>query len=188
LICGTFESPYIGWRTKSKGQYFNLPILNDEKEPPLKYWKDIEEGFNQTAKKIISEKDKISQTLAKLDGTIRVIIRPTRMYRLLILKSCYPQIYTKQKEENFLETSLKGYGYIYKFENHNLFANEIDAMKDSQIPVFYSGLKSKEIVAPTGDVVAMWKNTPYEIWNKYMQDFDISFLDEQLEIIRGSIA
>lgn len=187
LICGTSQKPYIGWRTKSKGKYYNIPILGGAKVKPSDYLQDLEKGFIQTAKKIISEKDNIAQILKEQEGNIRVIIRPTRMYRLMILKSCYPQIYTQQDIHTFLRNSLEGYGYIYKFENCDLLENEIVAMQNLQVPVFYSNLKAKKIFTPMDDVVAMWNKTPYEIWNKYAQSLNGSFFDEQLKIVRESI-
>jgi hypothetical protein len=53
LICGTPQKPYIGWRTKSKGRYFNIPVLNGIKVNPAKYLKYLKNGFYESVERIL---------------------------------------------------------------------------------------------------------------------------------------
>lgn len=187
LICGTPEKPYIGWRTKSKGKYFNIPTLNNTKVSPREYVEYLKEGFNKSVQKILDNRRKIRSIIKEENAVVRVIIRPTRMYRLFILKSCYPEIYTKNDMESYLRNELEECGYIYKIKAQRLLENEVKVLSNFQIPVFYSDIKQKDIFSANGDTVALWDYSPYEIWLDYFNNLDEKFFEAQLKIITKSL-
>ncbi len=188
LICGNGNKPYIVWRTISRGKYDNIPFLNGQKINPSKYFKCIKAGFKETSEKIIRKREEVSQLVKELDCCVRVIIRPTRIYRLLILKSCYPQIYNRLNVKKFLIDSLNSYNFIYQFKNIDLLDIETEAMMDFQIPVFYSNIKDTKIVSSLGKDIGVWNRTQYQIWNDYAQNIDAKFYAKQLQIIEKAIA
>ncbi len=187
LICGTSIKPYIGWRTKSKNSYDNQPTFKGEFLEPIEYLSYIKEGYFYTVELILKMKSELERIVAQNDAYIRVVIRPTRMYRFLILKSCYPQIYLKNKREGFIKTSLEEYNLIYKFEKGKLLENEMNALLKLHVPVFYSSIKAENIFCPTGSQVGLWYKTPYEVWKNYSVGFTSSFFQTQWEIIRKSL-
>lgn len=187
LICGTPQKPYIGWRTKSKGKYFNIPVLNGVKINPAKYLEYLKKGFKESVRKVLKNRQKILKIAQQEKAVVRVIIRPTRIYRLFMLKSCYPEIYTNSSIEAFLEKELMECGYIYKIKAQSLLLNEVKTLSEFQIPVFYSDIKGKEIFSTNGDTVALWNISPYEVWFDYFNSLDEEFFNAQLQIIEDSL-
>lgn len=187
LICGDSEKPYIGWRTKSKGTYDNIPFLNGKKVMPSKYIKEINRGYTETKEKILLNVKSIEEVMLDLDGYVRVIIRPTRIYRLMILKSCYPQIYNEMSRKDYFEKALDECGYIYTLKSKELIEDEVQAMLNLQIPVYYSSIKSNEVLSPMSKVVARWENCQYEVWKTYMQSFNEEFLNDQQNLLINSL-
>jgi len=187
LICGDQYKPYIGWRTQSKGIYENIPVLNEVKAHPIKYVENLYEGYKKSVRKILEKKNEIIQIVNQSKSITRVIIRPTRMYRLFVLKSCYPQIYTKQTRESYLKESLENCGYIHQLKIGNLIENEVLAMLDFQIPVYYTKIKEKGVFSASGEVVAKWNESPYEVWKSYIEVADDEYFSNQWGIIKDSI-
>ena len=187
LICGSLKNPYIGWRTKSKGEYNNLPKKNNSYTSPLNYLEDLKEGYFDTAEKISQNLGDLKKIVVENEAYIRVVIRPTRMYRFLILKSCYPQVYLQGGRQEFIKKSLKEYNLIYRFKSKKLLDKEVEAILDLKVPVFYSSLKGHEIFCPTDEQVAIWYKTPYEIWEDYSKKLTKTFFKKQWNIIEESV-
>ncbi len=186
LICGDSSNPYIGWRTKSKGSYENQPQFNDRFVNPSDYLIYMKKGYFDIFEKILEKKEDLEKILEEHNAYIRVVIRPTRMYRFLILKSCYPQVYLKNKRKEFVKNSLEDYNLIYRFKDEKLVNKEVDALLNLKVPVFYSSLKQKEIFCSNGDTIGFWYRNPYRIWKEYSVKLDKAFFEKQWEVIAVS--
>ena len=137
---------------------------------------------------ILSKKDEILAKIANTDAVVRVILRPTRIYRYAILKSCYPQIYRKQDTKEFLQKTLSEYGLIYKIKERNLSETEVENLFSLVVPVFYSSIHSKEIICPNGEVVGEFKEPLFELWGKYVREVvSEEYFNNQRSLIEDSL-
>ena len=187
LICGDTKKPYIRWRVNSKGKFLNIPKLRESNVHPSKYLRYIEEGYNETSGKLLLKKKCLFNIVKETKSYVRVIIRPTRIYRFLLLKSYYPQIYLHQGLSSFFRNSLQNYDVIYKINDRSLLNTEITALLNSQIPTFYSDLKEKEILSFEGENIATWNQSLFEIWDKYQKDLDLQFFNKQKKLLESRI-
>lgn len=188
LITGTRSNPKIIWRTNSRVGYDNIPLLNGKFVDPGKYIKDFFRGYELCSSIILSKKDEILAKIANTDAVVRVILRPTRIYRYAILKSCYPQIYRKQDTKEFLQKTLSEYGLIYKIKERNLSETEVENLFSLVVPVFYSSIHSKEIICPNGEVVGEFKEPLFELWGKYVREVvSEEYFNNQRSLIEDSL-
>lgn len=188
LICGDQTKPYIKWRTTSKQKYSNIPIFGNEKIEPKVFFDFLKKGYNESVKKILSNKENIKEIVEIERTIIRVLLRPTRLYRMLTLKSTYPQIFKEKKVKPFLKESLEQYGYLYDIVSGESLEYECEAMFKFQVPTFYSEIHSTEILSAYGKPVAKWKVSPYDIWLKYFDsNCSEQFYKKQLETIEQKI-
>lgn len=187
LICGNIKAPYIRWRTQSKGKYSNLPKIGKSYAHPSKYLKSIKKGYYETSTKLLSQRKKLLNITKESEAYVRVIIRPTRMYRYFLLKSCYPQIYLHQNLNSFFSNNLQNCNLIYKVNDGNLLDTEIKALLKSQVPAFYSNFKKKTILSPKGEKVTTWNNSPFKIWSQYQKTLNLQFFEKQIETLESCI-
>ncbi len=187
ILCGDNENPYIKWRFPSKGKFSNIPKLKGHTIYPLDYIYFIKKGYIETFTKILDKKETLSNIVKDSEITFRVILRPTRIYRFFILKSCYPQVYLNQNIKIFLANSLYDCDLIYSITNKDVLEYEINTLSSFQIPTFYSGLKNKEIFSSEGKIVASWEKSQFDIWNKYQENLNTKFFKEQFKTLQTSI-
>jgi lantibiotic modifying enzyme len=188
IISGTNKEPIIRWRIKSKGKFNNIPLLNSKVVNPMQFLQDLVSGYEESVNTILERKEYISTLLKNTNTYTRVILRPTRMYRSLVLRSCYPQIYTEIKTEEFLKENLQNYSYIYSIEDCSVLENEVESLEKLVIPVFYSSIHQKEIIAPNNKVVAYWRESPYNCWKRFLYDtLNQDYYDKQLSLIKSSL-
>jgi lantibiotic modifying enzyme len=188
LITGTYSDPKIVWRTNSRIGYDNIPLLNGKFVDPNKYMKEFFEGYELCKSIILARKDEILERISNIDAVVRVILRPTRIYRHAILKSCYPQIYRKQSTKEFLQKTLEEYSLIYKIREKNLLQKEVDNLFSLVVPVFYSNIHSKEIICPNGEGIGEFKESLFESWRRYiMEILNEEYFNSQRLLIERSL-
>jgi lantibiotic modifying enzyme len=163
-------------------------LLNGKPVDPGKYMREFFKGYEFSAKIILSRKDELLEKISNKSAVVRVILRPTRIYRHAILKSCYPQIYRKQDLKEFLQKTLGEYNLIYKIEEKNLLEMEVENLFSLVVPVFYSNIHSKEIICPNGEVVGEFKVSLFESWKKYVQEvLSEEYFNSQRSLIEDSL-
>ena len=187
ILCGSMRKPCIKWRCSSKGKSSNIPELKGHTVHPLDYINSIKGGYLETSQKIINNKEILLNIVKEAEANLRIILRPTRIYRFFILESCYPQIYLYQNINSFLKYKLSNCDLIYSIIDKNLLSYEVKALSNLQIPTFYSNLKDREILSSEGKVVAYWKYSQFDTWNQYLKDLNSEFFDKQLETLELSI-
>lgn len=188
MITGTYSKPKIVWRTNSRIGYDNIPLLNGRPVDPNKYMKEFFKGYELCSSIILSRKDELLEKISNISAVVRVILRPTRVYRYAILKSCYPQIYRKQDLKEFLQKTLGEYNLIYKIKERNLLEMEVENLFSLVVPVFYSNIHSKEIICPNGGVVGEFKVSLFESWKKYVREvLNTQFFEIQRSLIEASL-
>ena len=186
VLQGDLDKPYIVWRVRSSAVYNNIPFLNGERVNPDDYLLQIENGYKESLERVLNVIQRKKIILP--DGVIRVILRPTRIYRYILLKSCYPQIYNGKGVEEFLRSELKENGLIHKLNSSQLLDEEVEGMMKLLVPVFYSSIYSREIFSPSGNVIGNLYISPYEVWNNYIKKvLRREYFDKQMKIIKDSI-
>jgi lantibiotic modifying enzyme len=189
IITGTDKQPQIRWRTLSKGKYNNIPILNGSYVKAGDYINSLRRGGFDSFGKINKQKEEIKDIVKNTRTITRVVLRPTRIYRHLMLQTVYPQVFLNEDIETYLRNKLEDLRVIYDIEDPESIINyEIAALKIFQIPTFYSDIQSKDILSANGDVVARWGISQYEIWEKYFfESFNKDFIENQFQIIEDLI-
>ncbi len=182
-------NPQIKWKVPSLGKYDNIPVLKGSDVKPNEYLDKIVNGFRDTVQKILLRKNPLSSLLDKnVDTFTRVILRPTRVYRLMILKSFYPQIYLNQDLLSFFNEELSNSRYLYDVFPDTVVTNEINSVSNLLVPVFYSNIFGKEILFPNDKVVGKFRISQYDVWQKYLNNvLNEEFFIKQKEILTESV-
>ena len=187
MIYGNEAEPKIKWVVQSKGRFDNIPRIFGKEVNPRDYMLHIERGWQEGAKKVLNNLDDIISIVDNIDISFRIILKATKVYRYLTLKSLYPQEYLKDPKLNKLVQELDNYPDILDVKHCGSRRYEMESMKKCQIPVFYSKLRKNDIYSPKGDIVAEHKRTPYDIWREYVSGYNERFLDMQLIILKESL-
>jgi len=188
IIIGDINSPRIVWKVKSKGKYHNIPILNGKKALASNYVNDLMRGYKESYEKILLKKDDILNVVLPDNNFIRVIFRPTRVYRVITLESCYPQVYENSNIDDFLKKKLSEYQLIHNVDVKNLLSIELESINKLEIPVFYCSVKSRDIISPEGRIAAKFFYSPESYWKKFVsKNIDKEFFINQELILRNSI-
>jgi len=188
IIIGDINSPRIVWKVKSKGKYHNIPILNGKKALASNYVNDLMRGYKESYEKILLKKDDILNVVLLDSNFIRVIFRPTRVYRVITLESCYPQVYENSYIDDFLEKKLNEYQLIHNVDVKDLLSIELESINKLEIPVFYCSVKSRDIISPEGKIAAKFFNSPESYWKEFVsKNINKEFFVNQELILRNSI-
>jgi len=180
-------NPYIKWKVPSYENFNNIPRLNGKEVNPIDYTKYLMSGYHDSASMVLKKKDILPSLIQDIDTYTRVIARTTKVYRTLILESIYPQIYLKKDIRGFLKEKLSKQSFLYEFNNINIENEEIEAMMNLSVPVFYSNIHSKDIFTHDEKIVGQYNTTQFEYWEKYLKEtINQSFFKEQEELIRES--
>ena len=181
LITGTDLQPSIHWRTLSKGKYNNIPFLNGKPVSPVDYLGNFKQGWEDTVPKLLSKNLRLQQIFKNHDAFVRVIFRPTKIYRFLTLKSCYPQIFQKQDLDSYLYGELQKQRFIYNVENLGVEESEIKYISDLKVPVYYANINSDKIICPEKNVVARWDERLSSYWLSHVTKcINKEFFEKQL--------
>ncbi|WKZ30375.1 MAG: DUF4135 domain-containing protein [Candidatus Dojkabacteria bacterium] len=171
LLGGTVLKPQILWKVPSQGKFYNIPQINGINIHPQSYMKDLINGVNDAFKVLEKQHAKIKRIIEDNEIGIRIVLRPTREYRLILLQYYFPHIYEKNNFEEYLKQELQGIDYIYAFgEEQSSILHEIKALKKGVIPKFFAEIHSKEVITPAGDTAAILTDTPFDVWNEYTKN------------------
>lgn len=188
ILVGNNINPEVIWKVKSRNKYHNIPILNGEKVFVGNYIEELLKGYRESCKRILLKRKEILKLRFSGDNYIRVLLRPTRVYRLITLQSSYPQVYNVENTREFMRKKLDEYGLIHMVDTGQLLSIELDCMENFQVPVFYCNLKSKEIISPDGRVAAKFLVSPNDFWNDYVKkEISKEFFERQESLIEESI-
>lgn len=187
IVCGADSSPYIKWKVSSKVKYNNVPFWHGRKIDPKDFIQNIRKGYGSSVKEILESNEEICSRMARVEGFVRVIMRPTRIYRFLLMKSCYPEVYEEEELRDFFAKELRKYGYIYKVRDNCMLDTEIKALSNLMIPVYYSNLETGDIVSAGGEKVASFEMNHREYMQRYFEDkINSEFFSEQWNTIDKS--
>lgn len=191
VLLGTLEKPYIKWIMPSKGEYDNIPYMDSKICSPKEFLKFLEEGFAKGSEDIFSNLDSIKKVVLNTPMTFRIVLRPTKVYRYVLLKSMYPQWYNESADiKAQIKEDLYSFSNILKLKNSgNILDDEIDSLYRCCIPTYYSDGCSTSIYNASGEVVGKVVESPFAYWSRYIDNvYSRDFLKEQLQIIRNTLS
>lgn len=187
MVFGDMKCPKIKWIVNSKGDFDNLPKIDGLVVNPKEYSKYLLEGWNEGAEKVFKNISKIVEIVGNTNISFRVILKATKVYRYLILKSLYPQVYLSGTYKEDMRDELARFSNILNINPTGLKEYELKSMNSCLIPVFYSNLKRKEIYTAESGIVGENVESPFDIWLRYSKTFNKKFLDSQLSFLISSL-
>lgn len=189
IITITDGLPNIKWKVPSKGSYDNIPILRNNPVNPSKYLESIISGYNSSVEKILNSKESLLNIIgSNLTTYTRVILRPTRIYRLIILKSFYPQIYLNNKVEEYIKGEIEKNNFLYKINSERIEAFEAESLENLLVPVFYSNIFGHELFFPNDEIVGRMNKTQFELWQEYLKKtINRTFFSKQQNLLQDSL-
>ena len=191
VLFGTVEKPYIKWIVPSKGEYDNIPYMNSKICSPKDFLKFLEDGFVKGSEDIFANIDSIRSIVMNTQITFRIVLKPTKVYRYILLKSMYPQYYkdfTGIKVQ--IRQDLSSFSNILKLKHSSKLLNdEVDSLYRCCIPTYYSDGYSTSIYNASGEVVGEVLESPFAYWSRYIDNvYSKNFLEDQLQIIKNTLS
>ena len=189
IITITNGLPNIKWKIPSKGSYDNIPILRKKAINPSKYLPFLISGYDSSVEKILNNKESLLNIVdPNLATYTRVILRPTRVYRLIILKSFYPQIYLNKKIDKYIKEEIDKNDFLYKIDSQRIKELEIESLENLLVPVFYSNIFGKELFFPNDQIVGRMNKTQFEHWQEYLRNtIGETFFSKQKTLLKKSL-
>jgi lantibiotic modifying enzyme len=113
---------------------FNLPSPDTDPKP---YISDVAEGFKHTYLALIEHKTELLDLLESITlPSSRILLRPTRFYKRLLLEAPHPSIVKSQESfEAYIKTCVKPLFNSEELDNFVL-KSEIEALSQGDIPLF----------------------------------------------------
>ena len=156
---------------------------------PFHYLTAIRRGFRSCAKQLASQKQAIVSALAKIAPGIKVrfVLRPTRFYRLLLLRASYPQIYQSQNIVTFWQNQLLAKQLIFPIylspvEKEKLIKVEIAALRSLAIPYFQIYLQDRSVTDLQGNHIFYLPASPWQVWQEHLRHWPELVQQTQKEI------
>ncbi|MDF5712055.1 MAG: type 2 lanthipeptide synthetase LanM family protein [Nostoc sp. S4] len=169
----------------------NQPRLNDVTVNILNYVEDITNGFSNIYQLLLKHKDELltaNRLLTQFaEDEVRVVLRPTRTYALLLQESYHPDVLRNalDRDRHFdrLWMAVKHQPYLIE-----AIAAEQVALWRGDIPIFTTRPTSRDLVACNGQCITnFFALSGMELVQNRLQKLDEQDLQRQLWIIRASL-
>ncbi len=167
----------------------NRPTLKGNDIDITLYIDEIEAGFKETFNIFIKNKKELIPLLRKFSSDeIRIILRPTRTYGLLLLESFHPDFLSDAFYRDLLLDklwlSVESQPSLEKVIEH-----EKQDLNEGDIPIFFGLPKSKDLFTSTGVRIRNFiKQAPLKIVNKRIGDLNEKDLVQHIWFIRSAFA
>jgi len=156
---------------------------------PSKYLPFLISGYDSSVEKILNNKESLLNIVdPNLATYTRVILRPTRVYRLIILKSFYPQIYLNKKIDKYIKEEIDKNDFLYKIDSQRIEELEIESLENLLVPVFYSNIFGKELLFPNNQIVGKTNKSQFKLWQEYLRNtIGETFFSKQQNLLQDSL-
>ena len=171
----------------------NLPKLDNREVNILNYLESIIDGFTNYYKllrkhsaELISEHGFLNRFT---NDEIRVILRPTRYYDLLLKESFYPDLLRNALDRDLFFERL-WLGMIDFDDKHMLFEAERKDLDSHDIPMFSTGVDSCDLRNSSGSLISssFFEQSGMNLAKKRLQGLCEQDMNRQLWVIRASLA
>ncbi|MDD3662140.1 MAG: DUF4135 domain-containing protein [Candidatus Dojkabacteria bacterium] len=187
VLSGTDRSPRIRWKVPSKAKILNIPVLRGKKVNPSHYAKQLIDGFQYGVSTLLKLKEDIRHITHTNTPEMRIVLRATKDYRLILLLYSYPHVYSKYPDaKSFFFEHLKSKAQLFNtsFTNESL-VSESETLSKGLIPKFYAQINQSTVYAPGDTPVAKLRTTPLRTWEKHIVKF-ATFSKNQIPTLQKS--
>lgn len=167
----------------------NILNLNGKSVSPLNYINEINSGFYDCYKMIISFKNDILELIRQQKFTARQVLRPTNLYCKFLNASTYPLYFTKlEKRYNLFSKFKKNIDDKNKKNiKSQQVAEEIVALMRNDIPYFTAKSDSTSLFSGDTEIKNFYKSTLFDNIKKNINNFSINELNKQINYIQMSL-
>ncbi|HEU4391920.1 MAG TPA: type 2 lanthipeptide synthetase LanM family protein, partial [Blastocatellia bacterium] len=187
---GTDEMRVVRKRMPIPGSQ-NRPKLNGEEVNAESYVESVVAGFTSVYQTILEHRSELTAHQGRIaafaDDEVRVVLRPTRTYGLLLTESFHPDVLRNALDRDRLFDCLWG-EVEYRPYLSRLIASEQAELRRGDIPAFYTRPNSRDVWAGTGERIAnFFEVTSSEMVARRLAAFSEQDLDRQIWFIRASM-
>jgi type 2 lantibiotic biosynthesis protein LanM len=166
----------------------NRPRLNDSEINVLEYSEAIIEGFTSVYRCLAKYRDDLSQFLKRFAGDeVRVVLRQTRTYSLLIGESFHPDLLRNALERDRLFDRL-WVDAQYRPDLAKVIPKERKDLWQGDIPMFAARANSRDLVASNNCYPDFFERSGMELVQHRLQQLDEGDLKRQIWFIRASLS
>ena len=187
---GTDEIRVVRKRMPIAGSH-NRPRLNEDQVNAESYVESVVSGFTSVYKTILDHRQELTVNHGRIaafaDDEVRVVLRPTRTYGLLLTESFHPDVLRNALDRDRLFDRLWA-EVEYRPYLSRLIASEQAELRRGDIPAFYTRPNSRDLWAGTGDRIAdFFEVTSSGTVAQRIAAFCEQDLDRQIWFIRASM-
>ncbi|MEM1170689.1 MAG: type 2 lanthipeptide synthetase LanM family protein [Cyanobacteria bacterium P01_H01_bin.35] len=170
----------------------NRPRLNDAEVNVLEYSEAIIAGFTSVYKCLVKYRDELLSDTGILTrfaaDEVRVVLRPTRIYALLLGESFHPDVLRNALERDRLFDRL-WIEVQHRPELAKVIPAEQRDLWQGDIPMFTTHVNSRDLVASDNRSYRdFFEESGIELVEKRLQQLDETDLERQIWFIRGSLS
>ncbi len=168
----------------------NRPRLNDQAVHALDHTEEIVAGFTRMYRLLLQTRDALlTEQLPRFArDEIRVLLRPTRFYGLLLAASFHPDLLRDERErEQFFDRLWQGVEYWPDLAR--FLPTEREELLRGDIPLFTTVPESHMVFTSDGrPLVEVFKASALDLVRRQLHRMDERDLTQQTWIIRASLA
>lgn len=171
----------------------NRPIVGDGADIDLlDYADEISDGFAAMYELLAGCREELLAPAGPLvsfsSDTVRVVLRPTLIYGLLLRASFHPDVLRSALERDMIFDSLWA-----QSQNHSqlskIFSSEIDDLQRRDVPLFLTSPKSLSLTNANGQAIPnFFSSTGWSLVRQRLSKLDDDDRDRQLWFVRASLA
>ena len=167
----------------------NRPSLNGSEVNAFDHAGAVADGFSSMYRTLLSHRDEfLSQVNRFSDDEVRVIVRPTRTYGLLLHESFHPDVLRAVADRHTLFDRLNSAGGDSP-HLASLLASERADLLLGDIPLFTTRPKSRDIWTSAGECVeGYFEESGKTLVTRRIRQLSEHDLERQLWIVRASLA
>lgn len=185
ILYGTENEPRIKWKVPSSGKLFNVPTIDGSKINVLDYANHLVRGILAGYEYIESEATNIKSFFNETEFYTRILMRPTRVYRMLMCKYYLPDNYDVSPRE-FYKHELNQIEYLTEFvkeaDLERIIDFEISCLEKNLIPIFFSEIHNAAVFNSDHEIIGQLTSSQFQTWQRYT---DSEFLKQKESVIKA---
>lgn len=178
----------LGYESREIKLADSVPVYHGEPAAVQKYVEQLCGGFRSAYDITLNEKERVKSLLEPLysqEG--RYLVRHTQQYGMYLTTSLVPEFMKDTMNRIYLLHILKKREKA-DAEYAQLFAYELEAMMNMEIPIYHFQGKGKDLIDGEGTVYPkFFEQSAYERFQKKLQELSVTDLKRQQMLIRLSI-
>jgi lantibiotic modifying enzyme len=194
VLFGEPTTPKIKWFVPSKRKLMNLPIIDGEAVNPKDYLRELHQGFQAGKNYVEQSQDTLQEIIGSRQKMSRIVLRPTRWYRLLLCKSMYLQNLEKYngtlldywKEQLKATPLMLDNGYVDS--STPLVEYELACMRRNLTPIFYVSYADGIVFDAYGKEILKLMRSPSQIYKDYIDNFYTKTISTAFDALQDSLS